>query len=34
MGAGSDVAKWAVLALIVGYIIGNLVSKRRQTTQR
>jgi len=32
MGAGSDVAKWAVLALIVGYIIGNLVSKRRQTT--
>ena len=31
MGAGSDVAKWAVLALIAGYVIGNVVSKRRQT---
>ena len=30
MGAGGDVAKWAVLALIAGYIIGNLMSKRRQ----
>jgi hypothetical protein len=31
MGAGGDVAKWAVLALIAGYIIGSVVGKRGQT---
>jgi hypothetical protein len=31
MGAGGDVAKWAVLALIVGYIVGSMMSRRGQT---
>jgi hypothetical protein len=30
MGAGGDVAKWAVVALIAGYIIGSVVGKRGQ----
>jgi hypothetical protein len=29
LGAGGDVAKWAVLALIVGYIVGSMFIKRR-----
>jgi len=31
MGVGGDVAKWAILALIAGYVIGNVVGKRGQT---
>jgi hypothetical protein len=30
LGAGGDMAKWAVLALIAGYIVGSLVVKERQ----
>jgi uncharacterized protein (DUF849 family) len=31
MGAGSNVAKWAVLVLIAGYLVGSVMSRRRQT---
>jgi hypothetical protein len=31
LGAGGDMAKWAVLALIAGYIIGSMMSMRGQT---
>jgi membrane protein DedA with SNARE-associated domain len=33
LGTGSDVMKWAVLALIAGYIVGNLIIKKRQVTK-
>jgi hypothetical protein len=28
---GGDVVMWAVVALIVGYVVGSMVSKRGQT---
>ena len=34
MGAGGDVAKWATIALIIGYIVGNLLlSKKGQAAK-
>jgi len=30
-GAGNGIIKWAVIALIVGYIIGSMMSKKGQT---
>jgi predicted permease len=29
MGVGGDVMKWAVIALIVGYIVGSVVFAKR-----
>ena len=30
MGAGGDVAKWAVIALIVGYVLGSMLLARKR----
>jgi len=31
--ANSSVAMWAVIALIIGYVVGSLMSKRSQTAK-
>ena len=34
LGSGGDVVKWAVMALILGYIIGSVIlAKKRQTVR-
>jgi hypothetical protein len=30
MGANGDVAKWVFLALVAGYVVGSMMSRRRQ----
>jgi hypothetical protein len=33
LGVGGDVAKWAVLALIAGYIVGSIIAGRKRQNE-
>ncbi len=30
LGVGSDVAKWVVILLIMGYVVGSMIFKKKQ----